>query len=850
MPFQPNIDDILEVGGIEYRFTGSTAQGLPESRQGKHGTVYQLQAPAGTKHALKIFTSRYRSPIHARNAPILLPYASIPGLQVCTRTVITPQRDAPLLNQVPELAYAVLMPWVDGITWQEYIQNGEPLTPAQCRIIALSLANLLRIMEQKGIAHCDLAGSNVMLPGLEWNDQAGVVKEDRASSAALVDVEHFYAPELSQPEYPPDSLAGYTPQYASQGVWGPLADRFSGAVLLAEMLGWCDSSVRMIAYPNTFFYAGEMQNNTERFRVLHEAIKNRWGNALAKTFSQVWYSRNQEDCPAFQRWYQQISEGTTVQPPQSKTFPVLENPFSQSSQTPVQNPSTDNLAKAQSLLSRGQLDEAVSLLLATYTLNPSRSAPLYAQALIHRGRKREELGDLAGALSDYRAALVVIPPGKERNHLDSQVALIRSRMGKTWQSNNLPLPAGASTGKPFTCSGQPEWIRILIIAGLLAVLLIGTVFGLSYLLTRASQKYSPPQSPDLMPSITATQLAFQGGSAATPSINPPLNPGLPQTGENSKATLQFSEKTNTPGPSLPAPAIQTSPIPMPVLPTHPPGQPYSQQLTGHIVYTCTTNAGIQRICMINSDGTGYKQLTTTTTKTGDAYPSFSPDGKNIVFVSDRSGSGYEVYTMNADGTNLVQLTHGLADASSPSYSPDGNSIVFVVNQKQIRRIWVMDKSGNGAHAITPPFGKEDYSPAWSPDGQRIVFVSITNGDRELFIMNPDGSNLVQLTRRIGDAGGKCSWSPDGSLIAFYAGQPAHHQIYTVRPDGSNLSRLTTSGNNLAPSFSPDGQWITFTGYQLPDRTDYPQIFVIHPDGSGVKQLTSGHRINWQPSWGP
>lgn len=206
--------------------------------------------------------------------------------------------------------------------------------------------------------------------------------------------------------------------------------------------------------------------------------------------------------------------------------------------------------------------------------------------------------------------------------------------------------------------------------------------------------------------------------------------------------------------------------------------------------------------------------------------------------------------MNADGTNPVQLTHGLADASSPSYSPDGNSIVFVVNQKQIRRIWVMDKSGNGAHAITPPFGKEDYSPAWSPDGQRIVFVSITNGDRELFIMNPDGSNLVQLTRRIGDAGGKCSWSPDGSLIAFYAGQPAHHQIYTVRPDGSNLSRLTTSGNNLAPSFSPDGQWITFTGYQLPDTTDYPQIFVIHPDGSGVKQLTSGHRINWQPSWGP
>ncbi|MGE5222845.1 MAG: DPP IV N-terminal domain-containing protein, partial [Omnitrophica WOR_2 bacterium] len=206
-------------------------------------------------------------------------------------------------------------------------------------------------------------------------------------------------------------------------------------------------------------------------------------------------------------------------------------------------------------------------------------------------------------------------------------------------------------------------------------------------------------------------------------------------------------------------------------------------------------------------------------------------------------------TMNADGSNPLQLTHGLADASSPSYSPDGNSIVFVVDQNQIRRIWVMDKSGNGAHAITPPYGKEDFSPAWSPDGQKIVFVSLKKGDRELYIMNRDGSNPVQLTQGLGNTGGKCSWSPDGNLIAFYAGQPTHHQIYTIHPDGSDLRAITTRGNNLAPSFSPDGQWITFTSYQLPDLTNYPEIWIMHPDGSGSIRLTAGRRVNWQPSWG-
>ncbi|MEM2461005.1 MAG: hypothetical protein QXV20_07090, partial [Candidatus Hadarchaeales archaeon] len=112
--------------------------------------------------ALKVFKPRFRLPFLVAQAERIAPFASLPGLSACQRTVLTPSRHADLLRQHPDLTYAVLMPWIEGPTWQEVLLEKKPLSPEQSLALARGLAEVLVRMEEQGIAHCDLSAPNVM----------------------------------------------------------------------------------------------------------------------------------------------------------------------------------------------------------------------------------------------------------------------------------------------------------------------------------------------------------------------------------------------------------------------------------------------------------------------------------------------------------------------------------------------------------------------------------------------------------------------------------------------------------------------------------------------------------------
>jgi Tol biopolymer transport system component len=105
----------------------------------------------------------------------------------------------------------------------------------------------------------------------------------------------------------------------------------------------------------------------------------------------------------------------------------------------------------------------------------------------------------------------------------------------------------------------------------------------------------------------------------------------------------------------------------------------------------------------------------------DSYPMSSPDGSKIVFESNRTGSA-EIYTMDVDGKNLVQLTHNKASNHSPVWSPDGSKIVFASDGEQQWEIYIMNADGSNLKRLTNQAG-DDGHPHWSPDGKRIVFNS-------------------------------------------------------------------------------------------------------------------------------
>jgi tRNA A-37 threonylcarbamoyl transferase component Bud32 len=289
MPFRPEVGDVIAIAGVSYTFTPHpVAPGVPYGQTGRRATIYQLRA-AGKLWALKVFTQAYIMPRIAEGMVRLRPYATLPGLGVCARIVLTPDRCPDLLAQHPELHFAVLMPWVPGETWQEVIALRNELEPTQCRALAASFARTLSEMEARSIAHCDLSGPNVL------------IRLERPA-IALVDVEELYSPTLTRPDRLPAGSAGYAHRVAAAGLWQPDADRFAATVLLAEMLAWFDERVREASDEEQYFAPEELQQDTPRARLLRGVLRDQWGDGVAALFDRAWSSDTLQGCPTALEW--------------------------------------------------------------------------------------------------------------------------------------------------------------------------------------------------------------------------------------------------------------------------------------------------------------------------------------------------------------------------------------------------------------------------------------------------------------------------------------------------------------------------------------------------------------------
>jgi Tol biopolymer transport system component len=229
------------------------------------------------------------------------------------------------------------------------------------------------------------------------------------------------------------------------------------------------------------------------------------------------------------------------------------------------------------------------------------------------------------------------------------------------------------------------------------------------------------------------------------------------------------------------------------------------------------------IKVVNADGSRQR---TVTMGPNDQNPSWSPDGRQLVFQSDRSGTGdWDIYLVRWDGLGLTRLTSGPDIDQDPAWSPDGTKIAFVRNGL----IHVMNPDGSGVTQLSNAGGATH--PSWSPDGTRIAFV--WNG---IQVMNADGSGVVQLTTnnpRVGDD--QPTWSPDGSRIVFQRTLDGWVWIYFMNQDGTGLTRVVSGSE---PAWSPDSRRIVYNSWG---------IIVVMPDGTGMTRLSltgPGYRPAW------
>ena len=296
--------------------------------------------------------------------------------------------------------------------------------------------------------------------------------------------------------------------------------------------------------------------------------------------------------------------------------------------------------------------------------------------------------------------------------------------------------------------------------------------------------------------------------------------------------------------------------------------------SGRIAYDAA-GLGDAEIQSINPDGTGRINLTKNDA-IDDRDAAWSPDGEKVAYVSGTDG-GFggeglpDLYVMNADGGGKTRLTEsaGFGEAE-PTWSPDGTRIAFTrvehhrednggyYSYYDTYDLYAIDADGTDEVRLTDD-AKGGYSPAWSPDGTRLAFASsrgttpLTAGP-EIYVMDPSpegpSNEPVRLTTTR-SANTAPNWSPDGTKIAFESGRdrPRSHdftpEIYTMNADGTEPARLTRKGWYGDPVWSPDGKRLAFS-------RDGIYTMKAAPLGDGNRpQLIAGSRYgNNNPDWQP
>ena len=270
---------------------------------------------------------------------------------------------------------------------------------------------------------------------------------------------------------------------------------------------------------------------------------------------------------------------------------------------------------------------------------------------------------------------------------------------------------------------------------------------------------------------------------------------------------------------------------------------------GRRIVFSSNRDGKNEIYVMDADGSNVKRLTNNLAD--DVHPGWSSDGLRILFESERDGNR-EIYVMDADGGNQIRLTRNNATDGSATLSPDGSLIAFASNRDTgppynpyNMDIYLMNPDGSNVRRIVDD-PEYDVGPQWSPDGRKIVFMTGRNGNWDVYEMNADGTGQRNLTADYDKSDGGPVWSIDGNHIAFSRRIEGKEQIFVMDSDGGNLKRVThNSANNGSPAWSSDGSKLVF-------QTDVDgnwEIYTMSVDGE-LAQLTDDAADDLTPDWSP
>jgi Tol biopolymer transport system component len=271
--------------------------------------------------------------------------------------------------------------------------------------------------------------------------------------------------------------------------------------------------------------------------------------------------------------------------------------------------------------------------------------------------------------------------------------------------------------------------------------------------------------------------------------------------------------------------------------------------------------GMADIYVAKSDGTAKTNITDDKVVHKDQSPAFSPEGRRIAFARQSGAGSSSIMLVNADGSGLVSLTPPAVTPTrnvDPSWAPDGKRIVFASNRDGNFDLYWLRPGSSRVYRLTKTSAPvQNLDPSFSPSGTAIVFSR--SGDRattaaELFrleLATLRASRLTKTLKGLGDRGPV--YSPSGTEIAFYSDRAGldNDDVYVLRLGGDTVERVTTwEKADREPTYAPDGSALAFVSTRSGATELWAQSVVgLAPLTTKPVQLTSDGQFKSHPSWG-
>lgn len=429
------------------------------------------------------------------------------------------------------------------------------------------------------------------------------------------------------------------------------------------------------------------------------------------------------------------------------------------------------------------------------------------------------------------------------------------------QNQNAAPVRDAASLSPTVAESRPRPPNGVLIGGLglLVILFVGIVMvggsGRLGWQTLAGAGNPVPVAASLSgtPQPTAGTLGQAAEESGTPpsspsSANPAESPAPPLT---ATATLAVSATVVTPPPSeTPLPLARGGLVVF-----------ASDRGDGQTLQLWTT-----RLTLTDSGQVASNDARQLTHSPGSKRsPVWSPDGRRLLYVAPGGeGLGLDIWLMNADGSQPVNLTQRKGDDSEPAWSPDGNWIAFTNNGRddKIRMLYLIHPDGSGLLRLSTE--QEEFGATWSPDMKLLGSVTILGGARILYtrhrvipsatpvhdyFVTPQPFDHFAMLGNLGPVS-EPAWSPDGGWVAYSRQNGSRHRIFLARypfqlPE-KDINALTGGSVDTHPTWSPDGQWILYNAI----RQGNAEIYIMRATGQLQTNLTLSPSRDLDADWQP